>query len=161
MFPGKDGSKFSHRGHTLRRGRVSIPGHAYLVTTVTREREPLFADFDRARIVACALERPSANLRCESLAWVVMPDHIHWLVRLDHAGTISGAVRSLKGRVARLVNFAQDQEGCRVWQPGFHDHALRREEDLRATARYIIANPLRAGLVDRIGDYPYWNAVWI
>jgi hypothetical protein len=28
-------------------------------------------------------------------------------------------------------------------------------------ARYIIANPLRAGLVDRIGDYPLWDAMWL
>ena len=28
-------------------------------------------------------------------------------------------------------------------------------------ARYIVANPLRAGLVTKIGDYPFWNAVWL
>lgn len=49
----------------------------------------------------------------------------------------------------------------RVWQRGFHDRALRQEEDLIATARYVVANPLRAGLVDRIGDYPWWDAVWL
>jgi len=48
-----------------------------------------------------------------------------------------------------------------VWQPGFHDHALRKEEDVRAVARYVVANPLRAGLVQRIGDYPHWNAIWL
>ena len=51
--------------------------------------------------------------------------------------------------------------GARLWQTGFHDHALRREEDLAATARYLIANPLRAGLVQRVGDYPFWDAVWV
>jgi REP element-mobilizing transposase RayT len=49
----------------------------------------------------------------------------------------------------------------RLWQPGYHDHALRREEDLVATARYLVANPLRAGLVQHIGDYPLWDAVWL
>jgi len=28
-------------------------------------------------------------------------------------------------------------------------------------ARYIVANPLRAGLVERIGDYPLWDATWL
>jgi hypothetical protein len=28
-------------------------------------------------------------------------------------------------------------------------------------ARYIVANPLRAGLVSRVGHYPFWNAVWL
>ena len=42
-----------------------------------------------------------------------------------------------------------------------HDRALRRDEDLLAVARYIVANPLRAGLVRRVGDYPLWDAVWL
>jgi hypothetical protein len=48
-----------------------------------------------------------------------------------------------------------------MWQKGFHDRAIRREEDLRAVARYIIANPLRAGLVRRVHDYPLWDAIWL
>lgn len=52
-------------------------------------------------------------------------------------------------------------EGRKIWQAGFHDHAVRREEDLAGIARYIVANPLRAGLVDAIGDYPLWDALWL
>lgn len=48
-----------------------------------------------------------------------------------------------------------------VWQRTYHDHALRREEDLRAAARYVVANPLRAGLAEGIGDYPFWDAAWL
>ena len=49
----------------------------------------------------------------------------------------------------------------RFWAPGFHDHALRREEDVKCTALYIVGNPLRAGLVERVADYRYWNADWL
>ena len=28
-------------------------------------------------------------------------------------------------------------------------------------ARYVVANPLRAGLVEKLGDYPLWDAVWV
>ena len=35
------------------------------------------------------------------------------------------------------------------------------DEDLKKTARYIVANPLRAGLVKRLGDYPHWDALWL
>lgn len=48
-----------------------------------------------------------------------------------------------------------------LWQKGFHDRALRQEEDLQAVARYVIANPRRAGLVDRTGSYPLWDAKWL
>ncbi|MCF6281296.1 MAG: hypothetical protein L3J28_03650 [Candidatus Polarisedimenticolaceae bacterium] len=42
-----------------------------------------------------------------------------------------------------------------------HDRAIRKEEDLVAIARYIVANPLRAGLVKSIKDYPHWDCVWL
>jgi hypothetical protein len=48
-----------------------------------------------------------------------------------------------------------------VWQRGFHDRALRGDEDLPAVARYIVANPLRAGLVRSVRDYPHWYAKWV
>lgn len=43
----------------------------------------------------------------------------------------------------------------------FYDHALREEDDLKGIARYIVANQIRAGLVEKIGDYPHWDAVWL
>ena len=44
---------------------------------------------------------------------------------------------------------------------GYYDHAIRKEEDIKGLAHYIIANPLRAGLVTNINDYPHWDAVWM
>ncbi len=42
-----------------------------------------------------------------------------------------------------------------VWQRGYHDHALRDDEDYSVRIQYLIDNPVRAGLVERIEDYPY------
>jgi REP element-mobilizing transposase RayT len=94
-----------------------------------------------------------------SLAWVVMPDHVHWLVRLNRMPLNELSVR-MKACSALGINRHRGTEG-RIWQKGFHDRALRRDDDLQAAARYVIANPLRAGLVRRIGDYPLWDAVWL
>ncbi|MES9878966.1 MAG: transposase, partial [Candidatus Sedimenticola sp. 1PA] len=33
--------------------------------------------------------------------------------------------------------------------------------DIKELARYIVANPLRGGLVESIGDYPHWDAMWL
>ena len=49
----------------------------------------------------------------------------------------------------------------RVWAAGYHDRALRAEVDIPHVARYLVLNPVRAGLVARVGDYPFWDAVWI
>jgi REP element-mobilizing transposase RayT len=94
-----------------------------------------------------------------SLAWVVMPDHLHWLVELGPQ-PLATLMQRLKSRSAIAINKVESRGG-RLWQKGFHDRALRSDEDLQSVARYIVANPLRAGLVRRIGDYPLWDAVWV
>jgi len=88
-----------------------------------------------------------------------MPDHFHWLVQLADEVSLSEVVRLLKGRSARVLNQGR-VSAKRTWQPGFHDHAVRREEDIEALANYLIQNPLRAGLVDSRDEYPYWWSVW-
>jgi len=88
-----------------------------------------------------------------------MPDHFHWLVQLDRETTLQEVVQKLKGRSARRINKLK-LVTTRVWQRGFHDHAVRVEEDLENLANYLIQNPLRAGLVSDVDDYPYWGSVW-
>jgi len=65
-----------------------------------------------------------------------------------------------KSLITREVNLSIGRSGP-LWQQGFHDRALRREDDLVKMARYVVANPLRAGLVERLGDYPLWDAIWV
>jgi REP element-mobilizing transposase RayT len=83
-----------------------------------------------------------------------MPDHLHWLLELTGTSDLSLVIQAVKSVTAHRL-------GGKVWQDGFHDHALRKEEDVRTTARYVVANPLRARLVSRLGDYPHWDAIWL
>ena len=94
-----------------------------------------------------------------SLAWVLMPDHLHWLFVLED-GDLGAVMRRVKSRSAIGINRLLGSTG-RVWQKGYHDHGVRAAEDLQAIARYIVANPVRAGLVRRVGDYPLWDAIWL
>jgi len=51
--------------------------------------------------------------------------------------------------------------GARLWQNGYYDHVLRQEEDRFRAIAYFLANPLRAGLVRDIREYPFWGSgVW-
>ena len=97
----------------------------------------------------------------DTLAFVVMPDHIHWLLSLSKDISLSNVVGTVKRHSARKINNLIGIRGSPVWQRGFHDYALRKDEDILHVARYIIANPLRAGLVSRIGDYSLWDVVWL
>ncbi len=150
-----------HSGHAaLRKSRRNLPGHVYRLTIATRARNPVFSDFQAACAAARAFTTPAFLGDATLLAWVLMPDHTHWLLQLGGRGSLERAVSRLKSASARHVNQATGCQGA-VWGRAFHDHAMRDDEDLLATARYIIANPLRAGLVERIGDYPFWNTTWL
>ncbi|NSL54028.1 REP-associated tyrosine transposase [Uliginosibacterium aquaticum] len=144
----------------LRKGRASEAGRVYLVTTVTESRRPVFADFQSARIVVRTLKTLHEQALVSSLAWVVMPDHLHWLFELSQGVELSEVIRRMKGRSAREIN-AIHGAGGKVWQRAFHDHAARTDENLQSMARYIVANPLRANLASEIGAYPHWDAVWL
>jgi len=138
----------------LRSGRHSLPGQVYLLTTVTKGREPVFLDFGFARMLIAVLREQQDLQHAHTLAFVVMPDHLHWLMQLGERIELSLCMRNVKTMSARRL-------GRPVWQRGFHDHALRQEQDLADVARYVIANPVRAGLVQRTGQYPHWDAVWV
>jgi len=141
-------------GRNLRKGRISEDGRIYLITTVTSQRCPFFVDFDKARGMVKVLQASTRHGQAETLAYVIMPDHLHWLMQLGNGhnlGRVIGAVKSISARTMVGLH----------WQKGFHDHAIREDEDLRDVARYVILNPVRAGLVSRIGDYPHWDAIWL
>jgi REP element-mobilizing transposase RayT len=149
------------RGRDLRKGRHSQPGQIYILTSVTYRRRPMFSDFHLGRVVVHAMRHHDSTGSTQTLAYVVMPDHFHWLLTLGSGFDLPRLMASVKGYTARRIDQLVDLDGDPVWQEGYHDHALRREEDVQTVARYVVANPLRAGLVERLGDYPLWDAKWL
>ena len=145
--------------HRLRRGRYSEQNRIYLLTTNTLDREPIFLNWRVGRQVVEQFKQAQEQGLAESLAWVVMPDHFHWLITLEQ-GSLDKLMCRTKSLSTRAINQATGRTGNR-WQQGCHDHALRHDENIKRVARYVIANPLRAGLVKRIGDYPLWDAKWL
>ncbi|PUA47191.1 transposase [Pseudomonas protegens] len=146
-------------GNRLRTARYSQTGQIYLLTAVTHCRERCFDDWRIGRLLVWQLRQAQRQGLAHSLAWVVMPDHLHWLLELGGC-LLAALMRRIKSCSAREIN-AHLQRSGRLWQKGYHDRALRRDEDLRVVARYLIANPIRAGLVTRLHDYPLWDAVWL
>jgi len=143
----------------LRKGRHSQTNGIYFITTATHGRIPWFQQFDLASIMSRCMLDPKCFPDARNLCWVVMPDHVHVLVQLGET-PLSEVVRRLKAKSALLLNREIGRKG-RFWDAAFHDHGLRKEESVRGIARYIVGNPLRAGLVTNVGDYPYWHAIWL
>ncbi|MCK7595639.1 transposase [Lysobacter sp. CAU 1642] len=131
----------------------------YLLTTCCAGGWKRFAEHPAAHEAARTLAQPCAWGDAGLLAWVLMPDHLHLLIQLEEQ-PLGRVMQQGKSRIAVAVQRIE-QAPPPFWQPAFHDRALRSEEDIRRAARYLVANPLRAGLVDEIGAYPYWDAVWL
>jgi putative transposase len=144
----------------LRIGRHSQPSQRYLITTVCHRREKRFSRWACASRVAATIDNPHLWRDSRLLCWVLMPDHLHMMVELGGAESLAALMRRVKCVSAGMTN-AIDRRCGHVWMSGYHDHALRCEQSIVAAARYMIVNPVRAGLVRRAGDYPYWNCAWL
>jgi putative transposase len=145
---------------SLRHGRRSIPGQYYHVITCTAERRGVFSDLYCGREVVRSLRRLEREHIARSLAFVVMPDHVHWLLQLQGIKRLPVCIGSMKSFAARNIIANALAQGP-IWQKGYMDRAIRREKDLVRVARYIVANPLRAGIVEQIGMYPLWDSMWL
>ena len=119
----------------------------------------MFADFLCARTAIKCLQACDAQNFTETLAYVLMPDHLHWLFVLQQ-GELSDAMRRFKPNAAHAVNLMRGSVGQTLWQPGFHDRAIRHDDDLPTIACYVVANPIRAGLTRSVASYAHWDAVW-
>jgi REP element-mobilizing transposase RayT len=144
----------------LRTGRRSLPGQFYLITWTTSQRKTHFLDPELARTTARTISSAELWLPNRCLCWVLMPDHWHGLIELGEGASLSASVQRAKGVTARYAKQSCPFDGP-LWAKGFHDHALRQDESVERAARYIIANPVRAGLVEDPMDYPYWDAYFM
>jgi putative transposase len=140
--------------------RLQRLGHdragTYFITFCTANRSLPLAEVIENRlrltyagkIVACAwpfvLGRyPHTRL----LEFVVMPDHVHVLLRLDTTAaptkSLSDIVGAVKTHSAARINRLRGSPGSHVWQSGFHDRFIRSPAMLAAVRDYIRNNPRR------------------
>ena len=151
MKPPK-GSKF------LRKGRASIKNQHYLLTTTVLDRKPLLNREGAATVVLTSLLWLEKQQKIILDAAVVMPDHFHFVAGLKH-GSLATLMRSLKSYTAKKINILLERKGV-FWQSQYHDHAVRKDEDLNEVVLYTLQNPVRAGLVKDFHDYPHWYCRW-
>ncbi|RCX32225.1 REP element-mobilizing transposase RayT [Thioalbus denitrificans] len=142
-------------GHAaLRRGRVPISRQPYLITTTTRGRRPFLAQPGAAGIVLECLGWLDGKGRMQLDAAVVMPDHVHFVATLANS-ELGNLMHSLKSFSANRINGVLEREGP-LWARQYHEQAIRTEDGFTRAIQYVLNNPLRSGLVERLDDYPHW-----
>jgi REP element-mobilizing transposase RayT len=84
------------------------------------------------------------------LAFCVMPDHVHVIV-LNRRHPLPSVVRLIKRKTTQAVSRLGVPRP--LWQRGYYDHTIRRREGLFKTIRYVLMNPVRAGLAEDWREY--------
>lgn len=85
-----------------------------------------------------------------------MCNHVHLL--LNPHKPLTDVTRAVKKNSARAANQILGRSGLRFWQDESYDHWVRDNQEFDRIARYIEWNPVRAGLVGRIEDWPWSSA---
>ena len=125
---------------------------AYFVTAVTRERVKAFDSNDFGPFCVTELIAIATSFKFDVTAYTFMPDHSHFLVTASEEGAdFKKMVKTFK----QQTGFDWSKRcGRRLWQKGYFERVLRDDDAPLSVARYIIENPVRAGLVSDARDYP-------
>lgn len=95
------------------------------------------------------------NERYSLRAWVVMPNHVHVVVWPHPNHTLSRILQSWKSFTALEANKSLNRTGARFWQPESYDHWIRNDDERARIVRYVINNPVKAGLCATPKDWPW------
>ncbi len=110
-----------------------------------------------AAIVQETLLNENGN-SCDLRSWVIMPNHVHILVRMRKGHDLAGFMKRVKGVSARKIDQYLGQTGS-VWQENYFDRYIRDEEHFVRVAHYIQQNPVVAGLVSSPEEWKFGGSV--
>lgn len=109
-----------------------------------------------ARLLRETLLKWNAD-RYQLVAWVIMPNHVHILIRLLGENLLSEVMHSIKSYTAHQANKLLGRTG-RFWSVESFDRYIRNAEHFHSTAKYIEENPVKAGLCSGPEDWEFSSA---
>lgn len=133
--------------------RLEFPGAVYHIMSRGDRRRDIFADdLDRLKFLDM-LGKEVAQQRWRLYAYCLMGNHYHLLVETPEANLVAG-MRRLNGVYAQSYNRRHGLVG-HVLQGRYKSIIVDRNAYLLELARYLVLNPVRAGLVDHAQDWPW------
>jgi putative transposase len=127
--------------------------YRYFLTFCTFNRGRLFVTKERVDLVVSQILRAAECERFALIAYCFMPDHVHLLVQglTDRANC-----RRFIACAKQFAGYSYKKAfGGSLWQRYGYERTLRKADPTLSVARYIVENPVRAGLVRCVSDYPF------
>lgn len=106
----------------------------------------LLKDDQNAKLVTDALHHFNGT-RYDLLAWCIMPNHVHVLVKLAQNEELEKILHSWKSFTSHEINKRNGTTGS-IWQKESYDHLIRDGEDFKNQIDYVLTNPVKAGFID-------------
>ena len=133
--------------------RNYVYGGTYFFTLVTKNRIKIFNDSESINAFLSAVETIRGYHHFEILAYCVLPDHIHLLLKLEENDRdFSSRVKEIKKKATRLLRQIHGNNEMEIAK-SFLEHAIK-DETAERTFDYIHYNPVKHGYVD---DYKDWE----
>ena len=135
----------------LERGLYRGPA-AFSVTVATYQQQQAFTDATDVDRYRAMLEDAARKTRFKLLAYCFMPDHLHLLAEGSEATDLAQLMKTFKQTSSYDY---RRRVGRPLWQRSYYDRVLRGSDELQRAIKYILGNPVRAGLADSLRAYPF------
>ncbi len=144
------------RSHLRRLSKIFIDDPAYFITTNTKMRGRILDNRTAHNILCDEWENALNRYGWAIGSYVIMPDHIHFFCKpaSHEACSLSDLMRQWKQWTSKRIKNELNIDGS-IWQNEFFDHVLRSDESYSEKWDYVEQNPVQAGLVDNVADWPY------
>ncbi|HLX30641.1 MAG TPA: transposase [Casimicrobiaceae bacterium] len=137
-----------------RRPRFSVTDLPIHVVQRGNDRKPCFFEERDFRVYLKTLGEVSLRYGVRVHAYALMTNHVHLLVTPGAPNAVSTLMQALGTRYVKYVNATRQRTGT-LWEGRFKACLVGRDEHVLAACRYIDLNPVRAGIVEHPGDYPW------
>ncbi|RUO77109.1 REP-associated tyrosine transposase [Idiomarina seosinensis] len=148
--------------------RKFYPPDLYFVTINTYQREPLLLEEHTLKAFRHALAKTKYRYPFENHAWVIMPDHMHFVIRTKHI-ELGRFIGRLKSEMTRQLPELSAKNYClndkfkwrrrremgQLWHNGFFEHRIRENADYERCVKYCLYNPVKHGYAPTAWDWPY------
>ena len=130
--------------------------HRYFLTFCTYQRASHFSRPTSVGIVLPQILRTASSQGFTVSVYCFMPDHLHLL---SEGITPEADLKAFVARAKQRSGYHfQRHTGQRLWQRYAYERVLRADETTHGVIRYIIENPVRAGLTNDVASYPFWGS---
>jgi putative transposase len=155
-------------GMTIWKLRKYYPAGLYFITMNTFEWQKVLIEPEMLASLRRAVALAKGKYPFENHAWVVMPDHMHFVIRTHHVelGRFIGCFKSHMTRdfsqfsyknytLNNRYKWRRRAKRGRLWHLRFYDHRITDQQDYERCVKYCLYNPVKHGYTATAWDWPY------